>query len=71
MISKVLLDKLSIPQFGYIKLWVRGFWNPYIRDAHDAQLLTYLKLTDTKIGFLLNWNAVLMKDGIRRFVNNL
>ena len=38
---------------------------------HEAQLLTYLKLTDIRLGFLLNWNVVLMKDGIRRFVNNL
>jgi len=42
-----------------------------LAPIHEAQLLTYLKLTDTKIGFLLNWNVVLMKDGIRRFVNNL
>lgn len=38
---------------------------------HEAQLLSYLKLTDTRIGFLLNWNVVLMKDGIRRYVNKL
>jgi GxxExxY protein len=38
---------------------------------HIAQLLTYLKLTEYKIGFLLNWNVVLMKDGIIRKVNNL
>ena len=42
-----------------------------LAPIHEAQLLTYLKLTDTRIGFLLNWNVVLMKDGIRRFVNNL
>jgi GxxExxY protein len=38
---------------------------------HEAQLLTYLKLADIKLGFLLNWNVVLMKDGIRRMVNGL
>jgi len=38
---------------------------------HEAQLLTYLKLTDLQLGFLLNWNVLLMKDGIRRMVNNL
>ncbi|MDP2975760.1 MAG: GxxExxY protein, partial [Anaerolineales bacterium] len=38
---------------------------------HQAQLLTYLKLSDCKIGFLLNWNVKLMKDGIRRVVYNL
>ena len=42
-----------------------------ILPIHEAQLLTYLKLSDIKLGFLLNWNVVLMKDGIRRMVNNL
>jgi GxxExxY protein len=38
---------------------------------HQAQLLTYLKLTDLKLGFLLNWNVTLMKGGIKRMVNHL
>ena len=38
---------------------------------HRAQLLTYLKLSGCKIGFLLNWNVKLMKNGIRRVVYNL
>jgi len=38
---------------------------------HEAQLLTYLKLTDLRLGFLLNWNVTLMKNGIKRMVNNL
>ena len=38
---------------------------------HEAQLLTYLKMTDLHLGFLLNWKSVLMKDGIKRMVNNL
>jgi len=38
---------------------------------HEAQLLTYLKLSDLKLGFLLNWNVTLMKDGIQRMVNKL
>jgi len=38
---------------------------------HQAQLLTYLKLTKLQLGFLLNWNVTLMKDGIKRMVNNL
>jgi len=37
----------------------------------EAQLLTYLKVTGLHLGFLLNWNVVLMKGGIRRMVNNL
>jgi GxxExxY protein len=42
-----------------------------ILPVHEAQLLTYMKLSSCKIGFLLNWNVVLMKNGIRRFVLNL
>ncbi len=38
---------------------------------HEAQLLTYLKLKGCKLGFLLNWNVKLMKNGIRRMVNGL
>lgn len=39
--------------------------------VHQAQLLTYLKLRDCRLGFLLNWNVALMKDGIKRMVNHL
>ena len=38
---------------------------------HMAQLLTYLKLKDCKLGFLLNWNVKLMKDGIKRVANGI
>ena len=41
-----------------------------IAPIHEAQLLTYLKLTNLSIGFLLNWNVTLMKNGIRRMVHN-
>ena len=42
-----------------------------ILPIHEAQLLTYLKLRDCHLGFLLNWNVRLMKNGIRRMVDNL
>jgi GxxExxY protein len=35
---------------------------------HQAQLLTYLKLSGCRLGYLLNWNVVLMKYGIKRMV---
>ena len=35
---------------------------------HTAQLLTYLELSGHRLGFLLNWNVKLMKDGVHRFV---
>jgi len=38
---------------------------------HEAQLITYLKLKDCHLGFLLNWNVKLMKQGTRRVVYNL
>ncbi|WP_366504386.1 GxxExxY protein [Arcanobacterium phocae] len=34
-------------------------------------MLTYLRLTDTKLGLLVNFNEALIKDGIQRIVNNL
>jgi GxxExxY protein len=42
-----------------------------IAPIHEAQLLTYLKITGFHLGFLLNWNVPLMKQGINRIVNNL
>ncbi|MFC1817255.1 GxxExxY protein [Thermodesulfobacteriota bacterium] len=42
-----------------------------IAPIHEAQLLTYMKLAKSRLGFLLNWNVPLMKDGIKRMVNNL
>jgi GxxExxY protein len=42
-----------------------------VNNAHKKQLLTYLRLTGMKLGFLLNFGAVVMKDGITRTVNGL
>jgi len=42
-----------------------------ISEAHKKQLLTYLKLTNTKLGYILNFGAGLMKAGIIRIVNGL
>ena len=36
---------------------------------HDAQMLTYLRLTECPIGLILNFNVVKFKDGIKRVVN--
>lgn len=40
-------------------------------NAHKKQLLTYLRLADKKLGYLLNFSEALMKQGITRIVNNL
>jgi len=42
-----------------------------INNAHKKQLLTYMKLTNTKLGYILNFGAGLMKEGIIRIVNGL
>ena len=42
-----------------------------LAPIHTAQLLTYMKLSSKKVGLLLNFNVVQMKDGIKRMVNNL
>ena len=37
--------------------------------VHHAQMLTYLKLSDRRFGFLINWNVSRIKDGIIRLAN--
>ncbi len=41
-----------------------------VLEVHKAQLLSYLKLTDKRVGLLINFNVVHLRDGIRRLVNN-
>ncbi len=38
---------------------------------HEAQLLTYLRLRDCRLGYLINWNVSLIKNGIKRMVYKL
>lgn len=38
--------------------------------VHGAQLLSYLRLTDTSLGLLINFNVPLLREGIRRVVNH-
>ena len=42
-----------------------------LNDIHLAQVLTYLKLSNCKLGMLINFNVTLIKNGIRRVANNL
>jgi GxxExxY protein len=42
-----------------------------IAPVHGKQLLTYLKLADKRLGLLINFGEVLIKNGIHRIVNNL
>ncbi len=54
--NKVIIEIKSIKSFEAV---------------HFKQILTYLRLTNKKLGILLNFNLVLMKEGIKRIVNNL
>ncbi|MGE0018704.1 MAG: GxxExxY protein [Draconibacterium sp.] len=42
----------------------------YILPVHEAQIISYLKLTDKKLGFLINFNVPLLKEGFKRLVNH-
>ena len=41
-----------------------------MHPVYDAQIISYLKLTDKRLGYLVNFNVVRLKDGFKRFVNN-
>ena len=41
-----------------------------ILPVHKAQIISYLKLADKRLGFLINFNVPLLKNGFSRFVNN-
>src|SRR3954471_10142572 len=42
---------------------------PRIQPIHEAQLLSYLRLSGSKLGLLINFHVVLLRDGITRIVN--
>jgi len=42
-----------------------------VMPVHKKQLLTYLRLADKRLGLLINFNVVLIKDGIARIANRL
>jgi GxxExxY protein len=42
-----------------------------IQPIHEAQLLTYLRLTDKRLGLLINFNEKTIKEGVKRVVNRL
>jgi GxxExxY protein len=41
-----------------------------ILEVHKAQMLSYLKLANKRVGLLINFNVVHLRDGIRRMVND-
>ena len=42
-----------------------------MHDVYSAQLLSYLRLSNLKLGFLINFNCVQLRDGLKRIVNGL
>ena len=42
-----------------------------LHPVHMAQMLTYLKLTGNRLGLIINFHSALLKNGMRRVVNNL
>lgn len=55
----VLVEKCIICELKAVEL---------IKPVHEAQVLTYLKLTNNRLGFLINFNVPLIKHGIRRII---
>jgi len=39
-----------------------------LEPIHEAQILTYLKLTDLKVGLLINFNVPVLRDGVKRLI---
>ena len=56
----ILVEKLVIVELKTVE---------HIEPIHEAQLLTYLKLSDLWLGLLVNFNVPVLKDGIRRIGN--
>jgi GxxExxY protein len=42
---------------------------PKLQPIHEAQLLSYLRLSGCRLGLLINFHSVLLRDGIRRMAN--
>jgi GxxExxY protein len=41
-----------------------------MHPVYEAQIISYLRLTNKKLGFLINFNVPMLKDGFKRYVNN-
>jgi len=59
--------RIDLPVAGLVIVEIKSV--EALALIHEAQLLTYLKLTGVKVGFLINFNVVVLKDGIRRLVH--
>ncbi len=72
---QLIYKELIIDNVYYLDLLVEGQVIIELKSVeklapvHSAQLLTYLKLSGHKVGLLLNFNVVSMKEGIKRLIN--
>ncbi len=60
--ADVIIESKVIVEFKSVEV---------LSDIHFKQVLTYLKLSELKLGMLINFNVVYLKDGIHRIVNKL
>ena len=61
--------RLDIPVEDKVVIEVKAI--AALTDLHRAQLLSYLKLGNYRLGYLLNFNVKMLKDGICRLANGL
>ena len=66
--GKVLSDEFVLDVYFPDRLVVELKAVEKLIPIHDAQLLTCLRLTKTRVGLLLNFNAAVLKDGMKRMV---
>ena len=60
--ADVIIDKTLLIEFKSVEA---------LANVHFKQVQTYIKLSDLKLGLLINFNQVYLKDGIHRIANNL
>ena len=64
----VLMDDFRIDLMVEGKIIIELKAVKEVAPVHEAQLLTYLKLSNCRIGLLFNFNVIKLRDGIRRFI---
>jgi len=58
--ADVIVEKILLVEFKSVEA---------VTDVHYKQVQTYLKLSNLKLGLLINFNSALLKDGIKRIIN--
>ena len=67
--GKILSKEFCIDMFVEDEIIVELKTVEHLLPIHEAQLLTYLKLADRKLGLLINFNEALVKNGFKRLLN--